>query len=224
MRTKFLLAGASLLVLVGAAHADTITGTWSGTTVSSATSPHTTLFLDSGTPASGSFSVSTTPITGVTNHGDLPEAQFITVNPGSCTGSGCNAATANVSVTFGQIKDGSTVLSNGFTLYGVFSADYLSNPQTDALVWTSASIADTSFLPGGVPGVTFINNQDGDAPGGLDFAFADGSNIVNLFILDGADWSVVTNISANVVGSNPDSRRYLAIRQWLGTCRCYGST
>ena len=101
-----------------------------------------------------------------------------------------------MTATFGQIKDGSFVLSNGFTLTGTFGANY--NNQTDFVTWNSVSVSDTAFGPGGVPGVTFIPMQDGGAPGGLDLAFADGANTVNLFILDGADWNVVTDISANL--------------------------
>ena len=190
-----MLAGIALLVTAGAANADTITGSWSGAGISAATSPNTLLLFDSALPATGTFSVSTTPIIGGTHNGDLPESQFITVSPGSCLGSGCNAATATVSVTFGQIKDGLTVLSSGFTITGAYSANF--GAQTDDVVWNSVSGA-TLFGAGGVPGFSFIPEQDGSHPGGLEFAFADGSNTVDLFVLNGADWNVVTDISAGV--------------------------
>jgi hypothetical protein len=194
-RLMGMLAGASLLVLAGnlAANADTITGSWTSS-LSAATSAHTSLTGDSLSNGTGSFSVSTTPIASGTDKGDQPDAAFVTVNPGSCSGTGCSDATATVTVTFGQIKDGSTVLSNGFTITGTFSADYKSNPQTDALVWTGASIADTG-LPGGF---SYIPMQDGNTPAGLEFAFADGAKTIDLFVLDGADWSVQTDIAAGI--------------------------
>jgi len=181
-----MLAGASLLALGGVASADQITGSYSVSSLS-VTSPHTNLSGDSLSYA-GNFSVSTTPLATGTDKGDQPDSTFVTVNPGSCTGSGCTAATATFTVTFGQIKDGSTVLSNGFQITGVYSANYTA--LTDAVVWTGAT---------GLPaGFSFIPMQDGATPHGLEFAFADGAKTIDLFVLDGADWSVQTDIAAGI--------------------------
>lgn len=195
-----MLAGIALLVTAGVASADTISGSWSNTSIN-ATSTGTFLFFDSATPTSGNFSVSTTPNANNPNKGEQPENTFITVNPGTCLGS-CSAATASVSVTMGAIFDGSTKLSNGFTLNGVWSGDYNSNPQTDDLIWTGVSGTGaplaTVFGAGGVVGFSFIPDQDGTNLGGLEFSFLDGSKTVDLFVLNGADWNVVTDISAGI--------------------------
>ena len=190
-----MLAGASLLVLAGAAQADTITGAWSSSITT--TSSHTTL-TDSLSNSSGTFSVNTTAL----GNGNQPEGAFITVNPGGCTGTGCGAATATVNATISNLKDGSTSLLGGgfFSIVGTYTANY--NNLTDALTWNSATgVTGTAGFPSGV---SFANMQDGLAPQVLMVALADGLKTVDLFFVDGADWSVNTEVGASLaVASTP---------------------
>ena len=218
---KLLLAATAVLAFTSAASADTISGSWSNATISAATSPNTFLIFDSALPTSGNFSVNTAPIVGGTNNGRQPESTFLTVSPGSCIGSGCGAATANVSVTFGQIKDGTSVISNGFSIQGIFEANF--NNQTDDVKWTGVTglgggATSSIFGPGGISGVNFINMADGTgAPGGIDLSFAFGSETINLYVLDGADWNVVTDISATAVaGAVPEASTWAMML--LGFC------
>ena len=205
---RLLFAATAVLAFTSAASADTISGSWSNATISAATSPNTFLFFDTALPTNGTFTVNTAATVGGVNNGRQPESTFLTVSPGGCTGSGCNAATANVSVTFGQIKDGTSVISNGFTLNGIYEANF--HDQTDDVKWTGVTglgggATASVFGPGGISGVSFIPMADGTgAPGGIDLSFAFGSETVNLYVLDGADWNVVTDISATAVAAVPE--------------------
>ena len=112
-------------------------------------------------------------------------SNFLTVNPGTCFSSPCFPDTANISVTFSNLTANGHNFG-GFTETGVFTANYFS--QTDSVVWNGAT-AQTGF------GL----DQDGNVP----LVFTDALNggtfgILDINLVDGADWNVQTYIEANL--------------------------
>ena len=174
MKKLGLLAGVSLLALGGVAQADTITGSWTA----SITGADAHLQATTGT-----FSVGTSGPTTFTN------SNFIQIDPTS--GGGSNYM-ATVSVNIYNLKDNSVSVPGSFTETGAYTANFNSNPQTDALVWNNA------VTKSGFPAM-----QDGAAPKVFMTSFADGANTLDIYFVDGADWNVQTYIGAQLVDPSP---------------------
>lgn len=179
-----MLAGASLLVLAGAANADTITGNWTasitGTGLPGAVGPDATL-----NATSGSFSTLTSGPTIFT------DSSFIQVNPNSSCPSGttaCKAVTGTVSVTISGIKDNGVSVAGSITELGAWTANF--STQTDAVVWAGAQT---------VTGFPLM--QDLLEPEVFTAVFADGTKNLDIFFVDGADWDVQTKIGAELTAT-----------------------
>ena len=185
---KTLLAGISLLALVGAAQAETITGQYTTSISSGADATLTDNFgthISGSNPSAYSFSINTE--TGPT----FTDTLFVTANPNTpCSACAGLTKTGTITVTFSNLNVGGTALTGTYTATGNYSATYNSTGTdgTDFVDWVGAGTM------AGIPG-----SQTDAHP--LVLALAVGNAYIDL--VDGSDWDVQTHVLATLDAATP---------------------
>ena len=119
---------------------------------------------------------------------------FITANPQTCWTCIGHTETGTINVTFSNLKVNGTSIAGSYSESGAYSATYTSaSDGIDSIDWTGA-VAKTGFG----------TEQDGSTPLVDTLAMnPDGSNTLDIYLVDGADWDVQTKIAAAVVDPTP---------------------